>query len=173
MAIAYKSIGLCFFVFVFPTGVKVPFAAAFRFLVAPARGHPAKTSHRQVVALWSWLVYLVLTNPAFRFLGDSCPLALGYGSHPQRTVWICLRVYRWRAILTASLHAPRVCGMCYCVDARNACAKAGGELKCLGSHHSPLIPSRPGLTLNLEVWRGARLVACKPGEFSCLCPPQH
>lgn len=48
MAIAYKSIGVFFF---FSTAVKVPFAAAFRFLVAPARGHPAKTSHRQVVAL--------------------------------------------------------------------------------------------------------------------------
>lgn len=48
MAIAYKSIGVFFF---FSTAVKVPFAAAFRFLVAPAWGHPAKTSHRQVVAL--------------------------------------------------------------------------------------------------------------------------
>lgn len=159
----------CFFFF--STGVKVPFAAAFRFLVAPARGHPAKTSHRQVVALWSWLVCLVLTNPAFRFLGGSCPLALGYGSHPQKTVWICLRVYRWPAILTASLQAPRVCGMCYCVNTLRCLCR--GEFKCLGSCHSPLIPSRQGLALNLETWRGARLVACKPEEFSCLCPPQH
>lgn len=58
----------CFFVFVFfSPGINVSFISYLGFLVAPAQGHPAKTSHWQVVALWSWLVSLVLTNPAFRF----------------------------------------------------------------------------------------------------------
>lgn len=43
MAIAYN--------FFCSKGVEVSFAASFHFLVAPARGHPAKTSHWQVVAL--------------------------------------------------------------------------------------------------------------------------